>query len=59
MSQLIGTIGGVVFAFVVGLVLFGALKAIIGLRLSPEEERRGADLSIHRVSANPESDIRS
>ena len=29
----------------------------MGLRLSPEEERRGADLSIHRITANPESDI--
>jgi Amt family ammonium transporter len=29
----------------------------MGLRLSPEQERRGADLSIHKISANPEADI--
>lgn len=56
MSQLVGTLGGVVFAFVVGLVVYGILKAVVGLRLSVEEERRGADLSIHRVSSSPEAD---
>ncbi|MCW5718910.1 MAG: ammonium transporter [Bauldia sp.] len=56
MSQLVGTLGGVVFAFVVGLVVYGVLKAVVGLRLSPEDERRGADLAVHRISASPEAD---
>jgi Amt family ammonium transporter len=59
MSQLIGTIGGVAFAFVVGLAVYGALKAMMGLRLSPEDEQRGADLAIHRISAAPESDLKA
>jgi hypothetical protein len=25
--------------------------------MTPDDERRGADLSIHNISANPESDI--
>jgi hypothetical protein len=28
------------------------------LRLSPDDERRGADVSIHKISANPEDDVR-
>jgi Amt family ammonium transporter len=30
---------------------------MVGLRLSPDDERRGADRSIHSISANPEQDI--
>ena len=59
MSQLIGTLLGVAFALAAGLVLYAVLKSVMGLRLSPEEEHRGADLSIHKISANPESDIKA
>jgi len=34
-----------------GLLVYGAIKATSGLRLSPEEEFNGADLSIHRIEA--------
>ncbi len=40
-----------------GLVIYGGLKAVIGIRLNEEEEYRGADLSIHKISATPESDL--
>jgi len=30
------------------------LKATMGLRLDPESEFNGADLSLHRISASPE-----
>jgi len=30
----------------------------LGLRLSAEEEHRGADLAVHKISANPEEDVR-
>ncbi|MXN65057.1 ammonium transporter [Stappia sp. GBMRC 2046] len=56
-SQVIGTFAGVVFAFAAGYLVYGVLKAIQGIRLSPEEERRGADLSIHKIGASPEHDI--
>lgn len=53
-AQLIGTAMGVVWAAAGGLVVYGALKAMMGLRLSQEEEYDGADLSIHKISATPE-----
>jgi Amt family ammonium transporter len=53
-AQLIGTTMGVVWAALGGLVVYGALKATMGLRLSQEEEYDGADLSIHKISASPE-----
>lgn len=56
-SQLIGTLAGVAFAFAAGYLVYGVLKATQGIRLSPEEERRGADLSIHKIGASPEHDI--
>lgn len=56
MSQLIGTFMGVVIAFVGGYLVYGAIKSISGLRLSQEEEYNGADLSIHKISAEPAND---
>jgi Amt family ammonium transporter len=53
-SQLIGTTMGVVWSFAGGLLVYGAVKAVVGLRLSAEEEYDGADLSIHRIGATPE-----
>jgi Amt family ammonium transporter len=54
MSQLIGTALGVVIAFAGATVIYGLLKLAFGLRLSPEEEFEGADLSIHKITATPE-----
>jgi Amt family ammonium transporter len=54
MSQLIGTAMGVAFAAAAGFVVYGALKRLVGIRLSPEEEFDGADLSIHKISATAE-----
>ena len=54
MSQLIGTIVGCGFAAVAGAVIYGGLKRTVGIRLSEEEEIQGADLSIHKIAANPE-----
>ncbi len=53
-SQLIGTLIGVVIALVAGLVIYGALKKLIGLRLDEEDEFKGADLAIHKISSTPE-----
>jgi Amt family ammonium transporter len=53
-AQVIGTAMGVAWAIVGGLVVYGVLKATMGLRLSQEEEYDGADLSIHKISASPE-----
>ena len=53
-AQLVGTALGVGIALVGGFVIYGALKAIIGIRLDQEAEFMGADLSIHKISATPE-----
>lgn len=52
--QLIGTLGGVVVAVIGSVVVYGLLKQFVGLRLDPEAEFNGADLSIHKVSATAE-----
>lgn len=52
-SQILGTGLGVVIALVGGFVVYGALKTIIGIRLNPEEEYAGADLSIHKIGSTP------
>ena len=53
-AQLIGTAMGVAWALLGGGVVYGVLKATMGLRLDQEEEFEGADLSIHRIRATPE-----
>ncbi|MBV7534573.1 ammonium transporter [Duganella sp. sic0402] len=53
-SQLFGTVLGVAVALIGGYAVYGVLKATMGLRLDPEEEFHGADLSIHRISSTPE-----
>ena len=53
-SQVAGTLGGIAVALAGGAIVYGALKAVVGLRLDPEQEFNGADLSIHRISATPD-----
>ncbi len=53
-AQLIGTLMGLLWALLGGLVVYGVLKLTMGLRMSQEEEYDGADLSIHKISATPE-----
>ena len=53
MTQLIGTLSICGFAFIVSLVIFGAIKAIMGLRVSAEEEEEGLDIGEHGQEAYP------
>jgi Amt family ammonium transporter len=55
-AQAIGTGLGIAIAFAGGLVVYGGLKAVLGLRLSTEEEFNGADLSIHKIAATADRD---
>ncbi|WP_029146843.1 ammonium transporter [Methylophilus sp. 5] len=48
-SQLIGTLLGVVVALVGGAIVYGLIKKVVGLRLDAESEFDGADLSIHKI----------
>ena len=53
-SQLAGTLLGIVIAVAGAFVIYGALRATMGLRLDQEEEFNGADLAIHKIGATPE-----
>ncbi len=56
-SQLAGTVLGVAIAGAGGVMVYGALKKLVGIRLDPEEEYEGADLSIHKITATPEREV--
>jgi Amt family ammonium transporter len=51
MSQVVGTIAGIAVALIGGFIVYGGVKRIIGLRLSEEDEYKGADLAIHRIGS--------
>ena len=53
-AQLIGTALGVVIALIGGFVVYGVLKASVGIRLDREQEFNGSDLSIHKITATPD-----
>jgi ammonium transporter, Amt family len=53
-GQLVGTGVAIAWALIGGFVVYGILKATMGLRLSEEEEFAGADLSIHKIGSTPE-----
>ena len=57
MAQLIGTVVGVAVALLGGYLVYGGIKAVSGLRLEPEDEFAGADLTIHKISASPDSEV--
>ena len=54
-AQAIMTGLAIVVALVGGTVVYGALKAFVGIRLDQEEEYNGADLTIHRITATPDT----
>jgi Amt family ammonium transporter len=54
MPQLIMTGMAIAVALIGGCLVYGTLKATMGLRLDQEEEYQGADLSIHKITSTPE-----
>jgi Amt family ammonium transporter len=58
-AQLSGTFAAIGYASVIGFAVYFALKCTVGIRLSSDEELRGSDVSIHRVSAYPEQELGS
>ena len=56
MSQLIGTGLGIGVALIGGVIVYAALKAIVGIRLEREEEYNGSDLSIHKITSTPDNE---
>ncbi len=53
-AQLIGTSLGVAWALAGGFIVYGVLRATMGLRMSQEDEFAGADLAIHKIGATPD-----
>jgi Amt family ammonium transporter len=53
-SQLVGTAVGIVVAVIGAGLVYGILDKLTGLRLSEEDEYKGADLAIHKISATNE-----
>ena len=49
---------GAAFGAFAGFVVYGAVDMLLGLRLGADDERRGADLAVHKIGANPEEDVR-
>jgi Amt family ammonium transporter len=54
MPQLIMTGMAIAVALIGGCLVYGTLKATMGLRLDQEDEYQGADLSIHKITSTPE-----
>lgn len=54
LSQLIGTLAGISVALIGGFAVYAVLKKCVGIRLDPEQEFEGADLSIHKISSTAE-----
>lgn len=53
-SQLTGTAACIIIAVAISFVIYGAIQKIYGLRLTPQQELLGSDLSIHAGKAYPE-----
>ena len=56
MSQLVGSVAGVVIALAGGFIIYSLLNAFLGLRLDQEQEYIGADLSIHKIASTSPDD---
>jgi len=56
-SQFVGSLAAVAVALVCGFAVYFALNKTVGIRLSEEQEMRGADLSVHSIEAYPEDAV--
>jgi Amt family ammonium transporter len=50
-AQVIGTVAGIVVALLGGLFVYGLFSKVTNIRLTEEEEFKGADLSIHSIGS--------
>ncbi|WP_293747797.1 ammonium transporter [uncultured Paraglaciecola sp.] len=50
-AQLIGTVAGILVALVGGVLVYGLVSKVTAIRLTEEEEFKGADLSIHSIGS--------
>lgn len=50
-AQIIGTLAGITVALVGGAIVYALVNKLMGLRMSEEDEYKGADLSIHKIGS--------
>jgi len=53
-TQLVGSVAVSAYAFGAGYLLYWLSSRRLTLKLSDEQQRRGADLSVHSIGSNPE-----
>jgi Amt family ammonium transporter len=58
-AQLVGALASGAFTLVVSSAVWGLLKIVMGIRVSPDEELEGLDLGEHGISAYPDFQIAS
>ena len=56
-TQLLGTLVISAYALGAGFVLYLVSSKTLGVRLTDEQQRRGADLSIHSIGSEPEREF--
>ena len=56
-SQLAGSLLAIVYALVIGFVVYSIIVKGIGFRLEQDDEFRGSDLAIHNIAAYPEDKV--
>ena len=56
-SQLIGSLAGLIYAFVLGFVLYKIIDLTYGLRMNSQQQLIGADLTFHHIESNPEESL--
>ena len=54
LAQFVGVVAVFAFSMVSGFVTFSLIKAVVGLRVSPQTERAGLDMAEHGNDAYPE-----
>ncbi len=57
LSQLSGSVLALVYSFAAGFIVYKVVDIIVGLRISEHQELIGADLTFHRIDANPEQSL--
>jgi Amt family ammonium transporter len=55
--QILGSIVVSAYAFAAGSVVYALVKRVTAIRLTDEQQRRGADLAIHSIGAMPEGEV--
>ena len=58
-AQFVGVVAVLAWCLVTGFILFSAIKAVTGLRVTQEEEQAGLDYEEHGASAYPDFNVSS